>query len=246
MARLHATHRAILGLSAVLGLGAMLIAGAVVATAEDVVAPTVTFTATGVPPLHCGSRPNVSSLTVSEGTPILLENQIGETAWVRVDQEAVMEVADGGGALLTLTLGQHDVRLVPGCLIGGGTAKSVAVTVTPAPATGASTTEEPTPSAGPDGGPTNAPAPFPPGAVSQPTGTAGPAGSPAVLPVASEAALDPIATHEPARSAVIDASAVQLRDAGTSKGVRLLGIIAAICVLGVTAAIIRSIVRLSP
>jgi hypothetical protein len=238
---------AALGSAAVLGLWVALVP---LVAAADPVAPTVTFTSTGVPPVSCGSQPNVTSLALPEGTAFLVENRIGESAWVRVGDEAVLEVADGAGALLTLAVGQHDVRMVPSCLVTGeGRAQKVVVTVSPATAASG----DPSASSAPGATPTpDVPSGEPTATGSEPVASvpAGPIGTPAVVPAGTEVVVDPgapPATLPPlGHSEVLAATAVQLPGGGNPKGVRLLAIVAAICVLGVTAAIIRSIVRLSP
>jgi hypothetical protein len=220
-------------LALALGLGCVLGPGLLVAAAvADTEAPTVIFSSTGVPPVSCGSRPNVTSLSVPEGTPIVIENQVGVGGWVHVGDEPVIEIADTASVLLTLAAGQHDVLVVPACLVvGNGAVKPVAVTVTGGP-----TSSDP-----PATGPPATTGVTPSAAV--PSGSGG--ASPAVIP-ARTAVGQPSATASggPDSAAVLAVRQVE-RDANP-KGVRLLAAVATICVLGVTAAIIRSIVRLAP
>jgi hypothetical protein len=264
MAPHRSLRRATLGLAVVAGVMVMVIVGALASVAGETPAPTVTFTATGVPPLSCGSTPNVGSLNVPEGTGILLENRIGVSAWVRVGSEdededqQVIEVPDGTGALLVLAVGQYAVGMVPECL-HSGQAKPVTVTVTRAQsgnsAQPANSTQAPTPDAviTPDSAMTS-PAPStrassigsPADSSAEPVGSGG---VPEVVPVGAQIHTQtpaPNSSRAPFGRAVIEVSPVELQGAGNPKGVRLLAIVAAICVLGVTTAIIRSIVRLGP
>ncbi len=245
------------------------------AWAAEPTSPTVTFTATGVVPLSCGSRPDVSSLTVPEGTTFIVANDIGTGAWLRVGAEPVLELPSGSGVLLALSAGQHEVRLAPNCVITNlDRAQAVTVTVT------AAAPESPSPSASPPAAPASAPPPSAPPASGQPQSpdqpqsSGQPSGAPSTPPgsgidIPAGATVTPtqglggtatasngspgLVASPPAdggtmalgRPAVITATEVDL-GGRNPKDVRLLAIIATICVLGVTAAVIRSIVRLSP
>jgi hypothetical protein len=208
--------------------------------------------------MACRSAPTLNSLTVPEGTAFAVTNELGRSAVVYVGDASVLPVADGDGALLTLTPGQHDVRMVPDCLEVAAAAP-LAVTVTPNEPTPAGTTatspaSRPS-SAAPPAGTTNpASPPDPPAGAGQPRPTTA---APRTSPVDSaEPEIVAGATAEPtarprsgsgaAAPGVVSAEPLSLDDESHSKGLRLLAAVASICVLGVTAAIIRAIVRLSP
>jgi hypothetical protein len=221
--------------------------------------PTVTFTSSGLVPVACGSSPDVSTLSVVEGTPIVVVNHSGVSGRVEVGGAAVLTLADGEAGTLTLTLGSHNVVLVPQCvLVVSVTALVVTVTKSPQP--------DPTQPSTPSGSPTEETLPptsgpefsNDPTATADPTIGPRPKRMPAGVPVAGEdqvmsaaitsasatSASPTSASSPPAPSGVVQAEAIPWTKPEDSKGVRLLAVIAVICVLGVTAAIIRSIVRL--
>jgi hypothetical protein len=244
-----------LGLSIFIGVA---FAAAPRAWAADPQAPTVIFT-NGSQSRACRSAPAVTSLTVPEGTAFAVTNALGRDAVVYVGGSSVLAVDDDDGALLMLSAGQHDVRMVPECLEFSA-AGTLTVTVTGSEPTPADTTQTSAASVpSPAADPTSAPAPPAAGAGgSQPnsaTTGAGPVDSAALETVAATTA-DPTADSPTAArprsgsgvaaAGVISAEPLTLDDESHSKGLRLLAAVATICVLGVTAAIIRAIVRLSP
>jgi hypothetical protein len=218
------------------------------AVAAEQDTPTVTFE--NGPGRSCASAPEVTSLSVPVGTAVVVANAIQRDATVYVAGESIIAVASGSGALLNLAAGQHDVRLVPVCLAYAD-AEPLIITVTES---------LPESSPPPDSGPTEAavtappPAPAPrPTTARPPLATTAPGDGTAstVVPAAASASPDAqatrVSTSTPAdRTGVLAAGPVDLDGTYHSKGVRLLAVVATICVLGVTAAIIRSIVRLSP
>jgi hypothetical protein len=211
--------------------------------------PTVEFMNPG-PPSSCGSRPKVSSMSLPLGTPVVIVNNLNHDATLLVGAAEVLQISDGGAAELTLAPGQHDVWLVPDC-VADRPIISLTVTITAPPESAGSST----------GTSEAAPPPPPAGTSSAPRSTAphrprtSSATSDGVLVPASTV---PDATNQPSadaaarptastwEDAVISARPVALTGEGRSKGLMLLAAVATICVLGVTAAIIRSIVRLSP
>jgi hypothetical protein len=200
----------------------------------------------------CATAPDQSSLTVSAGTRVVFFNQTGHDGAVVVGDQTE-QVDDFSAVGLTIAVGQYNVRLVDDC---GSAAVSqpVALTVaaagpssTPtgagAPVTGASPeTTALTGSAAPTDGQGGADG----------SGTAGPTSAGGVPPRAQAVvSASPMPTPSSVPVAdptpVLAVTPVGLDGAGGNpKDVRLLAVVAAICVLGVTAAIIRSIVRLSP
>jgi hypothetical protein len=138
--------------------------------------------------------------------------------------------------------------MVPGCVVvGNGGAQRLAVTV----ASAATTTDPAVPSSTPGAPTITQSASGVPGGASVPAPTSlSPTGSTALVPAGTQIPLPTTGTTVTLApfggSAVIAASPVELDGGHSSKGVRMLAVVAAICLLGVTAAIIRSIVRLSP
>lgn len=243
------------GLIVVLGFAVAWLVADPLAYADEPAAPTVTFTSNGAPPVTCHTRPDVRSLTVPEGTAILIANHTEVRAAVTVGGVTVLTVNDGEGALLTLAPGQHEVLVLPECRSTGNN-RSVAVTVTAAPPTTTAPAPDTPPATptitGSSPGGTPVRSSTPPGATpttpgSGPATTDVPANwippSPGSTPSTGAVTSGP--SSAPARADVVRADIVALEDgAGNPKGVRLLAAIATICVLGVTAAVIRSIVRL--
>ena len=220
------------------------------AAMADAAPPTITFAATGTVPLACGSHPSVSSLQVKTGTAIVFANNTGVTGTLTVGGVKVSDVDPGMGAVVRLRKGQHEVRLAPQCVVVNGT-DAVVVNVQPgaevngnAPATG-----DPEPSGEPPAVMVEPTVPVPDdspvAAGSRPAsvpsrGTAGgTAPTATALPVANPRADE---GDSPMESVVIDVKAIPVGDPRDPKDGRLLAVIAAICVIGVTAAIIRAIV----
>lgn len=203
-------------------------------------APTVSFGATED---GCGSRPEVSHLAVPGGTPVLLVNGTPGPVTVQVDGAIVpgQPVAAGEGVALTLDSGQHQVKLAPAC----GLTEPLTVLVAAA-AVAVPTTLPPSPVAR-----TAEPSPPPSAGTTRPSTTVSSVptdrGTGMLAPVADVGAVGPTGTAaRPVVPGVLGVSTVGLASGSNPKGVRLLAAIATICVLGVTAAIIRAIVRLSP
>ncbi len=228
------------------GVGLVLVATAplAAAAAEE---PVITFTATGTPPVLCGTVASVSSLRVGTNTRIILDNQTGVPAIIDVGKQKVLDLQPGMGARIKLKPGQHEVSLVPDCAVITGTAV-VAVSVDPG-----NTPPDASPSAGPTD-PADTPG-SPPRPSSDAPGTTGPAvggsGSPGPGPkpgpgpgpdLAGTGATNGTDVTGHLDGEVIEVQAFSLGDSRDPKGVRLLAVIAAICVFGVTVAITRAIV----
>jgi hypothetical protein len=216
-------------------------------TASEI--PTITFTATGTAPVVCGTRPNVTSLLIRHGTRIIVANRTGVTASVDVGRSRLVTVPDGSGARIRLRPGQHELWMIPDCAVVSETEKAVVNVLSTSdlrdlgsapPPDDEGVTVESTSSGASDVSTTRVdPAsttPIQQDATTEPSGSAAHAPtltSPPVLQGRSDAA---------AADPVIDLEAIQLDDPSDPKGLRLLGAIATICLLGVTAAIIRAIV----
>ena len=233
-----------------------LLAGARPGFAADEPA-TIIFSGTGPEPLVCTSYPEPGSVYVKVGTAVAVENRTGVSAEVDIGTAVPVPLADGEGLTVKLKKGTHELRLLPSCLVVQAGAALVNV------ADGSDARElgpnppaeepEPTRAASPTTPATDPPAPTMSAAsptTSEPAaGTGGPAsgsgsGTGADRPVVAGA---PEAA--PADAAGIEGGPV-LEQVGPyplprrdndDRGKQLLAVIAAICVLGVTAGIIRAI-----
>jgi hypothetical protein len=225
----------------------------------------IAFTGSGIAPLVCTSTPDTGAVTISEGTRITLANFTGADASVETGTQPAVIVGNGVGLSVRFRPGRYTVRMVPSCTVTStiGAAVVTVVDATAAqPIPGVSPPvliAPPPPSAGtgtvaPD--PTRAPgtttAPPPANTVSSGSpfrrpfevGGAGtgraptePFGTPATG-TRADSVLE-AAGHEPV---IYDMLLVPVQQPGDPRDVRLLALIAVICVSGVTAAIIRAIV----
>ncbi len=209
--------------------------------------PTISFSATGAVPVVCGTRPNVSNLAINHGTRVIIANRTGVTATVDIGRRRLLDLADGTGALVRLRSGQHELRMIPDCAAVTETEKA-AVNVL----TRAQLSESLTPTDEPDAmvQSTSDPASTsePPSADSAPSGSTASETSRSAAQPGALGAADPTGPPiqdgraGPDEIAVIEVVAIRLDEGSDPKGLRLIGAIATICVLGVTAAIIRAIV----
>ncbi len=197
--------------------------------------PTIVFSATGTQPAGCESRPDVSSLTVQIDSEFMIANMTGARATVDVGGRRVIDLAPGAGALVRMSHGQHDLRLIPDCEIASDVA--VVNVLTPW-----EMVNRPRSSVTITGGPS-------PAASSQPRGADSGTRSPGVSAVQTPGLAPPTSAPSVSggRVSSLDAEVLQVQTApfepaDSPKGVRLLATIATICTLGVTAAIIRAIV----
>jgi len=164
----------------------------------------------------------------------VLANFTGAAATANLEDGRTVEVADGAAISVKLREGDHTITMTPKCLQTYDVRPTV-VTVVKA-----------------------LPVPEPSGPASGPTGSSGATGTP-LLASPPEGAPLVDSAGAPGRSAdpvpsstaesdtadgpdVRDAFAARPNSAPDARGARLLGLIAAICVFGVTSAIIRAIV----
>ena len=198
--------------------------------------PTVVFSATGTAPGTCGSRPNVTSLTVRTGSTFMIANMTGVTATVDVGRRRLIELLPGTGAVVRMSHGPHDLQLIPDCAARSEAVVAVVNVVTPGEMTGRATS-----AASPDLdesavglGPSSMVASNP----QRSTATA-----PTDQKPAAAATAEPGGGEDESLGAkVVRVETLPFRPGDNSKSVRLLAAIATICALGVTAAIIRAIV----
>jgi hypothetical protein len=228
----------------------------------------VTFTGSGLGVLICGSHPTPSGINIRSGTRVNLINNTGDQVSLEIAPGGDhATLADGDGLIVRFRNGQHTVRMIPQCLLGAlGEAKPAVIVVTPdapPPSTGPPQLGPPGPSAssrppvpgkttpGPDGS-DGIPAP-----VTTPTSFGGdlvPA-RPGTVRTVSLASISDAPASPPEKSTPRSTDDISL-SAGKDiypevlpyglgpsddQGRTLLAVIAAICVLGVTAAIIRAI-----
>jgi hypothetical protein len=222
--------------------------------------PTITFTSTGTAPIVCGTRPNVTNLLIRHGTRIIIANRTGVSTTIDVGRRRVLEVPDGSGVRVRLSRGQHELRMIPDCVVAGEAEMAVVNVLTWEQMRDLASPEA-TPTPKSDGGgsgvtveattdPGSPPGPAESGVVASPAPTADPAGPTSdedanTVVESSDDPPDPLilgAQQAPAGTEIVEIEAFQLDDRGDPKGLRLLAAIATICVLGVTAAIIRAIV----
>lgn len=240
----EASRRGRLALAGVFvaGIGGLIVGLAAVATADS----TWTITYRQIDSDPCSSAPDLTSLTVGTGTTILLVNRTGVRVTVDSGAKKTVYLNNGEEVSVRLSSGQHDVRLVPDCQVTG-TVIGALVYVEKNPATqgpGGEPTVEPSPTAPspsvePLGPPESTPAPALAGVEPPGTGT-GSLASPSPPATTSPDAIGP---PELGGGPVPDqyGPTLQLTDENDHKGVQLVGVVALICILGVSVGIIRVI-----
>ena len=231
-------HRRRRWVAALLAVSAAVVLIAPAAHAE--VTPTITFRGGRLTPLVCPSVPEPRSLSIDEGAWVNVENETGAAATKHVDNLVRPTIGAGEGRSVRLPPGTHAVRLVPDCPAHGNLVAAVIdVRAAPPPTASAGSTSgarsgsptaslpgQPDPAGadrsglGPPGG-WPPPGPPPPG----PPPGALPAGAPPAIVVPSVQVV-PYTVENPDED---------------PHGGHLLAMVATICVLGVTAAIIRAI-----
>jgi hypothetical protein len=184
--------------------------------------PEVNFGGGGIGTLLCGSRPDRPQITVEPGGTVWLTNGLGSTAQLKIDDVATATVASGETAEVRFDRGPVQVLMVPECPLNLNT-KYKALTVHVA---------LPAPSA---------------------TASAGPGGVLIVArpPGARDAAL-PRSQPAPTTSVLEGPGASVVDAGGTTKNpaepppdkrpIGLLAIIAAVCVAGLLAGVVRVII----
>lgn len=212
--------------------------------------PTVSFLGSGPAPLACSSHPSVSNMTVKKDTRIVLANFTGADATVDLGSGVTTAVADGDAISVKLKEGTYMITMSPACLETFEVQATVITVVKALPAPSSPAPAGPAPSdparTGPQSPSLDSVAAGPPAGAPGPAGPAGTAAGPPVAvgpDVPGQADLadpsDPNAELEPD---IQQASASRPVSAPDARGARLLALIAAICVFGVTSAIIRAIV----
>lgn len=230
-----------------------LLAGARPGFAADEVV-TIIFSGTGPEPLVCTSYPEPPSVDIKVGTAVAVENRTGVSAVVDIGTADPVPLADGEGLTLKLKKGTYELRLLPSCLVVQAGAATVNV------ADGSDVREPGTnpPAEAPDptrAPPPNTPATDPPASTAVVPATGDPAGGPASggapgsgsgtgadRPVVAGAP-EAVPADAPEGGPVLEQKGpypLPRRD-NDERGAQLLAVIAAICVLGVTAGIIRAI-----
>jgi hypothetical protein len=222
--------------------GASAAYGEMASPAADPPAPTVTFTSGPLAPLVCGSKPDVTTMTIVEGGRVNLVNHIGSGAVMDIGGASEATVPDGEGASVQLRAGRHTVRLLPDCPAHGQiVALTVDVEPLPGPPLpGPSTSPGPSPSAGPV-----------PEATRGTRGTGPGDGWDGVraersnpdnrLAAGGDGRTGGGGSTLPGDSPILAMNAFGSDRPGDRRMGLLLGVIAAICVCGVTAALIRAI-----
>jgi len=212
---------------------------------------TIIFSGTGPQPLVCTSYPEPPSVHIKVGTAVAVENRTGVSAEVDIGTADPVPLADGEGLTLKLKKGTYELRLLLSCLVVQAGAATVNVadgsdlrqpgtnppvqaldptraphSTTPPTDPPASTTAVIPATGDPAGGPASGGVP----GSGSPTGADRPvvAGAPEAVPE-SGPVLEQKGPYPLPRRDTDD------------RGEQLLAVVAAICVLGVTAGIIRAI-----
>jgi hypothetical protein len=182
----------------------------------------------------------------------VLANFTGADATATIGPGQTVPVADGAAISVRLKEGSYSVTMTPNCLDTFGVEPSVITVVralTPTPAPDPPVPSTPSPSSGPSAwAGAGSPDSTDPSGVAPPV-AGGPPAPGAVVPRLTAPGADgsdpdadgsdPDAVAGPDVQA---AMAIRPGDQADARGARLLGLIAAICVFGVTSAIIRAIV----
>lgn len=214
--------------------GALLVPGTALAAT-----PTVTFHGgCGLLGVGASSRPDTGALTVSAGAAVTFVNRLGQAADLMINGVDRATVPADSQIGVVFRQGRTSVALVPACLLGGGGAGSVTITVGGAGSAGAagsrgrtpqgskSTEARTAPSAGPSSG-----AAIPPDPAAVPPADAGTFGD------GTAASPDPVPTSDAvAVGTAVPGPPVRRGPSG------ILIFVAAICVVGVSIAAIRAII----
>jgi hypothetical protein len=209
---------------------------------------TITYRSVGAP---CTSRPDMASLTVSPGAMITVVNQTGGSAILDTDQRRQQTLVDGDAVRLQLNTGEHAVRLLPDC-VATGEVDAVTIFVAKGAkveSSGVSWTEPVTPA--PPGGPADLPI-----AVQPVVGAPGPRAREGdePQPIQTDASTGPPVLGGGPASTDIEPSTPDdlaigvpfpFTGQGDKRGVQLVGVVALICIFGVSVGIIR-VIRTSP
>jgi hypothetical protein len=201
--------------------------------------PTVSFIGSGPAPLACSSRPDVPNMTIKKNTRIVLANFTGADATATLEDSRTIDVADGAAISVKLREGDHTITMAPKCLDTYEVSPTVITVVKALPAAAPPVSA---PAVGPAGttasGSTGTPYLTSPDLSGAPPARVGGSG---VTEDAAGAGTTPD-DGAAAGPEVREARAARPESAPDVRGARLLGLIAAICVFGVTSAIIRAIV----
>lgn len=206
----------------------------------------VTFNGGGLGLLLCGSRPEVPKITVGAESKVRLTNGLGLGATLTIDGSTSGSVASGETVEVQFHRGPVSIGMEPDCALNlNRDFEPLTVEVTPATAVPAPARSNPAarPQPRPAGPPPNPSAPGGPGAPAPPESS--------LFPDIDELALgggpDDGATL-PSQATVVnpDGSPAQRLASDTGpvdKGpIGLLAIIAAVCVVGVSAGAVRAII----
>jgi hypothetical protein len=201
--------------------------------------PTVSFVGSGPAPLACSSQPSVPNMTIKRNTRLVLANVTGADATADLGSGNTVPVADGAAISVRLKEGTYSITMSPSCLTTFDVEPTVITVVRalpePSPSPSPPTRTEPVSS----GSPAVPPASASSGVSGPGSGAAGWPSSSSSGPVEAADPSDPNAEPGPDVQRV---SAPVPNTPPDGRGVRLLAMIAAICVFGVTSAIIRAIV----
>lgn len=235
---------------ALLGAFAALPFAAAPASAQD--GPQVKFSGGGLGVLLCGSRPDVSRITVGEDSKVRLTNQLGMAATLTIDGSSSASIANGDSVDVQFHHGPVVIGMEPSCALNlNRKFEQLTVDVnadgpTPRPSQSSVAQRPPT-----------RPIPPPPTAAgTDDEGGLPPSAGDPLFPELDEGALGGI---DPSTGARLDASATVVNGEGSNDGnadprlaagggpvdkgpIGLLAIVATVCVVGVSIGAIRVII----
>jgi hypothetical protein len=223
-----------------------LFAGAAAAGPAD---PQVEFSGGGLGMLLCGSKPDVSSISVFTQAKVIFVNGLGQGATLQIDGENAGAVNDGEAVEVQFHHGPVAVAMVPECLLNlNGNFSPVTVQVASSNSSPRTSPRAVAPKPRPStstGTATNSPTPARPQPTVTPTVTSSPVPplDEQILPLDPDAVL-PSGTASSSATVVSGLDGTQLQAASRrDRGpIGLLAIVATVCVVGVSAGAIRAII----
>jgi hypothetical protein len=261
-------HRRVLRLLGAVGCAGLAVLVCAPAALARTNGPTVTFNGGGIGVLSCPSRPDTGQVSLSEGSWVNVVNNTGYDADLKIGTKRI-GMPSGAGRSVSLAPGHYTMRLEPTCLVNLSDAESVSVEVAaarsaPSPSSAPGGTGGSTSTSGSSGGSrssSGAPRSTAPRETSHadeasPDLPAPLGASPAGTPPVGGPTLDELGGADvpppgelPSADGSVDGDVVAVTEfepsgdlIGPRRASRLLALIAAVCVLGVTIAAFRAIV----
>jgi hypothetical protein len=210
--------------------------------------PTVTFTGgCGLLGVGASSQPSTGSVRIATNSSVNFVNHLNGAAQLLVNGASQTTIKPDYQVQVSFHA-SATVALVPSCLLGSGGAGTVSIRVSESPGgggtpTGSATAGTPTQAGTPSGKPSAAGTPSAGQPSASPSGTASrTASTPGTGRTSAAAALAPTTGASGPPPAVAAIGAASPAASGHHGPDRLLAVIAAVCVIGVSIALIRAIV----